>query len=259
MKKQILLVAIAVLSVFAVKAGDKDLMFRGGGGGDSKLTIGVSVGAGIPMSDFGKKDTTGQNDTTKRTGWASTGFHFNVTAGYLLGGPVGVMVMIGGNMNSFDVTSYETATGFNNNVPSGETKTLTSTNYYIGQYLVGPFLSLPASDKLKIDIRLLVGLVTGNTPTQTESETAGSSNETIVTSGKDGSGFGYHFGAGIKYNFSDKMGLTVNAGYTGSSIAYTGYTDTESGVFSGTHTNTTLKQTMATSIVSVTVGLAFNL
>ena len=47
MKKQILL-AVAVCSALMLKAGDQDLMMHGGGSSDSKLTIGISVGAALP-------------------------------------------------------------------------------------------------------------------------------------------------------------------------------------------------------------------
>ena|ERR1700739_3619584 len=249
MKKQILL-AVAVCSALMLKAGDQDLMMHGGGSSDSKLTIGISVGAALPGSDWAAHAKNTSNDSTKRPdGFAMTGFHFDVSAGYQIAGPVGVMALIGGNMNSFDVATYKSVYS----VPSSGTYTVTS--YYSGQYLVGPFLSF-GGDNFKFNIRVLVGLITCNTPTSTYTD--GSYSD--VQSGNTGSGFGYQFGAGIKYNFNSSMGLLVNVDYAGATINYTGYTDDQTlGSTSTTHTNTTLKQTMGYNNITASVGIAFNL
>jgi hypothetical protein len=249
--KKIILLGITLVSVITLNA-------------QSKLTVGVSVGAALPMGAYGSTDTAGgktavalrgnSKDSTEANGYAKTGFHFDVTAGYLFSDNIGGMVYIGGNMNSFDISTLETQ----NKVTSPATAS--STNYYVGQYLVGPYLSLGGS-KLKIDIRVLVGLVTCNTTTITYNNGAsGAFAGSSTSSGNGGSGFGYQVGAGIKYNFTDKMGLLVNVGYTGSSVAYTGYTQvSDFGNNSQTYTNTTLKSTMALSILTTTVGIAFNL
>jgi len=248
MKKHILLLA-AVCTAFMLKAGD--LTVNGhGGGGDSKLTIGISVGAGIPMGDLGNKtrDTVAA-DSNKAHGFANTGFHFNASASYIFAGPLGVMVSIGGNMNSFDGPTYTSV----NKYPSGESAT--GTSYYIGEYLVGPCLSLGQSS-LKINIHALVGLVTANAPTVTTTFSGGS----VVSSQPSTSGFGYNFGAGIKYNFNEKMGLLVDLGYTGATETYTGYTYVQNyGSSTLTTTNNGHKAIMNVGIFTATVGIAFNL
>lgn len=83
-----------------------------------KLSFGLNVGAGIPMGDYSKTDSTKlplssatvnrgkANDTTKYNGFAKTGFHFNVYAQYKIAGPIGLKLMIGGTMNSFDISSF---------------------------------------------------------------------------------------------------------------------------------------------------------
>ena len=240
-----------------LKAGDLTVN-RGGGSSDSKLTIGISVGASLPMGAYGSKNTdtasSTRNDSTHiQNGYASTGFHFDVTAAYMFADNIGGEVMIGGNMNSFDVASFKT----NNNIKSPST--FTANNYYIGQYLVGPVLSF--GDKLKINIRVLVGLVTANATVETETNgQSGASEFSYTYTGNSASAFGYNVGAGIKYNFNDKMGLLVNVDYLGSTLTYTGYSESQT-YFGSTssHTNTTLKQTMALGMVNATVGLAFNL
>jgi opacity protein-like surface antigen len=248
MKKHILLLT-AVCSAFMLKAGDLNTTYHGGGSSDSKLTIGLSVGAGIPLSDFANKTKdTIPADSNKIHGFANTGFHFNATASYIFAGPLGAMVSIGGTMNSYDAVTA-TSVYF----PHGG-GVITATSYYVGEYLVGPCVSF--GDKLKLNIHALVGLVTVNRPTTTITFAGG----TDVTSGNGASGFGYNFGAGIKYNFTDKIGLLIDLGYTGTTANYTGYTDVQtSGSFSGTTTNTGSKSNMNVAIFTATAGIAFNL
>src|SRR6185312_15108676 len=253
--KKTLLLACTVLAAYTMKAGDLNTT-RGGGSDDKKIVIGISVGAGIPMGAYGNKSTDTTDSPSDSThvlhGYASTGFHFDVNFGYKFNSMVGAMIYIGGNMNSFDVSTYESV---NNRHPaSGETFSVSS--YYAGQYLVGPFLSLGSSDKLKINLRLLLGLVTVNRPTETDNFTGGS----FESKGNGGSGFGYQFGAGVQYNMNDALGLTFNLAYTGSIIGYTGYTQTSTfGSTTNTYTNTTLKQTMSFGMLNATVGVAINL
>ncbi len=251
MKKQILL-ALAVLSLFSSKG------FAQSKGDDKKFTLGVSIGAAIPLAAYGSKatDTTSsvrQDSTHRQNGYASAGFHFDVTAGYRFTNNIGAMILIGGNMNSFDATTYATV----NDIKSPTT--FTSASYYVGQYLIGPFVSFPCGDKLRVDIRVLVGLVMANTPTETETTTFSGQTATDVFSGDGGSGFGYQFGAGIKYSFSSAIGLLVNVDYAGSTLSYTGYTDNQTSPFgSFTYKNTTLKSTMSLGIITTTVGIGFS-
>ncbi|HXB11052.1 MAG TPA: outer membrane beta-barrel protein [Bacteroidia bacterium] len=251
MKKQILL-ALTVCCLIGSKG------FAQNKSDDKKLTFGVSIGAAIPLSAYGSKNTdttqAAHNDSTHReNGYASSGFHFDVTAGYRFTNNIGAMILIGGNMNSFDATTYSTV----NDVKSPAT--YTSTSYYVGQYLIGPFVSFPAGDKLRIDIRVLVGLMMANTPTGTTTETIGSQTATGVYSGNGGSGFGYQFGAGIRYNFTDMIGLLVNVDYAGSTLSYTGYSYKQtSPYFNYTVTNTTLKATMALGLITTAVGVSFS-
>ena len=107
---------------------------------------------------------------------------------------IGIEVMLGGNLNSFDAATYKTV----NNYPSGET--FTSTNYFVGQALVGPVLSF--GDKFKFDIRALIGYVFAPGLTQTQSN--GQSGKAAASSTYNqnlGGGFGYNFGAGINHAF----------------------------------------------------------
>lgn len=264
MKKKIIF-SICFLAVSAFTFAQND--------NSKKISLSVNVGAAMPLGAWGSKktDTTQAvaNDSTHiENGYAKTGFHFDITAGYLFTNNVGGMILIGGNMNKVDVSTYESV----NNIKSPDKVTYKS--YYVGEYLIGPFLAIPAGDKLKINIRVMGGLVTANTPAETDSystsDNYGTISVTDKATGKSGSGFGYQAAAGVQYNLNDNLGLNLNLGYTGSSVAYKKgmtetYSQTGTGAYSsitGSGTNsyyTNLKRTMSVSIFTITAGVTLSL
>ncbi len=274
MKKNILL-AVAVLATISMKAGDLTGLrifddsptsnfsttsyHPHGGGGGGGFSFGISLGAALPQSAWGAKaqEPSSNGSTSSNNvisdGFASVGLHLDATATYIFAGPVGATVMIGGNMNSFDAAKYQSV----NNYPSFQT--LTATNYYSGQFLVGPCLAF-GSD-FKVTVRGLVGMVMIGQPTYTTTSTIGSATETSVTTGKAGNGFGYGGGLGIKYNFNSSMGLLVNVDYLAANITYPDGSTTKTTVGSNSTTSspTTYTQTMAFGLITASVGIAFNL
>ncbi|HTB06580.1 MAG TPA: hypothetical protein VK806_06455 [Bacteroidia bacterium] len=279
--KKLFLVAVTTLAAFTLKAGDHDDVITGlnvnnntsnslnftsssSGGTTKKLTFSISAGIAMPLGAFGNKgndtNSSDQKDTTHYNhGYAITGFHADLTISYLITDKIGVTALAGLNALSFDAATYKTVNG----VPS--TETLTATNYSTWQFLVGPYLELPASDKLKVDIRLLGGMVTNTFPTITQSGSTtvpffGTQTYSSVYSRKSGSGFGYSISAGARYNLTDAIGISLNVAYTGSSIAYTGYTQvTNYNSNSSTYNDTTLKTTLSLSILTATVGVCYSL
>ncbi|MGP8217417.1 MAG: hypothetical protein ACLQQ4_17755 [Bacteroidia bacterium] len=268
MKKNILL-AVAVLATFTMKAGDltgttlfsdnstsnlNTASYHGGGGGGGGNFFGISIGAALPQSAYGAKAKNTSNDSTViPDGFANTGFHFDLTGGHMFSDNIGVMVMLGGNLNSYDVTTYESVYSISS--PA----TFTSSSYFIGQFLVGPVLSF--GDKLKFNVRALIGYVmaTGITQTETNGQSGALSTSETVT-GNMGGGFGYNIGAGIKYGLSGNMGLLFNVDYLGSSVGYTGYKESWSpSIGNGSTTNTTLKQTMSLGMINISIGLAWTM
>ena len=235
---------------------------------DKKLSFGVNVGYGIPGGDFSSTDASKQpvveypsTDTTHVSGYAKSGFHFNVYGDYMFASVIGGMISIGGNMNSYDVatlnsnvaTAY-TKAGFNGTLPAFTV----SGSYYVGQYLIGPYVSIPAGSKLRIEIKALVGLTSVNYPTLSYSYSFFGSpiSETITV--KSSSGFGYNFGAGIKYMVTDMVGLHFNVCYAGCSASYPSYTATASdGTNSSSQTHNTA-MAMSLSEIQVTVGASID-
>ena len=227
---------------------------HGGGGDDKKMFVGVSVGAGIPLANYGKSDTLNSSDTTHLTGWAKTGFHFNVKAGYYFTNNVGAMIQIGGNMNSYNSDALAKAEGLT--APA----TVKATSNYIGSYLVGPCFKFPVSDKLTVEARALGGLMTAKLATVTEDIPSFIKNEISYTATK---AFGYNVGLGLKYNVSDNIGITLGADYLGGTPVFKEIKVNSSGTFFGVPFNESVtsgghKLAMSTGVLNTTLGLTFN-
>ncbi len=253
MKKHILLAA-AICSVLLVKAGDESLTshhFGGhsGGGGGSKFTLGISVGAALPMSEFGtaKKDSAINSTSSIHNGFAKTGIHFDVSATYLIAGPFGLEAILGGNLNSFDA-----ATANSLYYPHGGA-TITAPSYFIGQYMAGPALSFPAG-ALSVNVHAVVGLVTANYPTITETYSGG----TTTSTGPSLSTFGYNAGLGVKFSFGGNVGLLLDVSYIGifsPAFDYTPLSSTTTYLGTGTDQS---NHNMTFSMVTASAGIAFS-
>ena len=253
MKKSILLAA-AICAVLMVKAGDESLTSHHFGGhsssGGGKFTLGISVGAALPMSEFGtaKKDSTINSTSTIHNGFAKTGIHFDVSATYLIAGPFGLEAILGGNLNSYDAAAANSQY-----FPHGGV-TRTAPSYFIGQYMAGPALSFPAG-ALSVNIHAVVGLVTANYPTTTDTYSSGG---TTVTTGPSLSTFGYNAGLGVKFNLSGNIGLLVDVSYIGifsSAFDYTPLTSTTTYLGTGTDQS---NYNMTFSMVTISAGIAFS-
>ena len=231
---------------------------------DNKFSIGLAAGTTLPLQDYKASGTA--SDSNHVVGSAQTGIHFNVTAGYKFYKIVGAMVMIGGNINSYNaaVSGFGSAA-----VPSGP--------HYVGQYLAGPYVSIPVGKKLFIEARALVGLMTSHYPELKESASASfggfaTISGSVDTKIKSGTAFGYSGGVGAKYMLDNHFGITLNMAYSGSNMKYPSYmvhtVETSSSIFQAfspsTNTNidnTTIHSTplhMSIGMINISAGAVYS-
>jgi hypothetical protein len=231
---------------------------------DNKFSIGLAAGTTIPLGGFAASGAA--SDSTHINGSAQTGIHFNATASYKIYKIIGAMVMVGGNINSYNAAASGFAAA---TVPSGP--------HYVGQYMAGPYVSIPVGKKFFIEARALVGLITSHYPELTEGTSVSFSgfvgaNVSIDTKLKSGAAFGYSGSVGAKYMFSNHFGLTLNVAYSGSNMKYPSYTihtvETASSIlsaFSSTplpNVNTTTTHNtpihMSLGMINISAGAAYS-
>jgi len=224
---------------------------------NKKFSIEVNLGIGIPAGDYGNTAQVPlpSSDTTHVNGLASTGFYFNVTAGYLFSPFFGGMVMVGGNLNSFNEGAWQT---LRSTAIPGITTSVDG-NFYIGEYLIGPYASVPASNKVKIEFKALLGLVTANYPLLTQTFPYYGTTVVEVKNIKNSSNFGYYFGAGLKCMVTNNIGIYFNFGYTGSDIGYPEVDVTIAQTGYPTYTvYSTHERFMLLGIIQMTGGVSYN-
>ncbi|MGP8217419.1 MAG: hypothetical protein ACLQQ4_17765 [Bacteroidia bacterium] len=260
-RKTILLVTF-VLAFIMLKAQDyvrptRDNTSTSSGNpipGNKKFSIGISIGEAIPMQDFGSTNVKNSfwdftsPDSTRLQGFATTGFHFNISASYLFSDDFGIMMLIGFSSNSFDINAFSSSIGY----PASNT----TGGYSTAEYLIGPYLSLPVVNKLKINISALIGLVTSSYPTL---NIALNDTTVLETNFNGGSGFAYSFSAGLEYSVNNNISLLLNFAYTETTITYSSWlaTYTITGYYPVTINHNTDVTSMSTGILKPTIGISF--
>ncbi len=231
MKKCVLITAILLVAL-ATNAQVNDIPIIG-----NKFTFGVDAGLSLPSSDYGTANAGISNTENALTGSAKSGFYYDLYGGFKFSKLFGVMVQYGGNSNSFNTSNLGSSSS-------------ASGGYTVAEYLVGPYLSITLV-KIKIEAKLLGGMVTSNYPTLSFS----SYGTSVVDAFQNGSGFGYCAGAKVKYMLlGGALGIGVGLNYVSSDVKYSGWTETVNGKETS---NGPVK--MNIGLVQPTVGLSLDI
>lgn len=198
----------------------------------SKGFVGLSIGAGLPLNDYGKAEGNPLNynlsstDSIQGFGFAKIGVSFNLTAGYKFLPFLGGMVMGSGTINGFNVDAIQDTTH----------PILKSTSYFIGKGLVGPFLYF-SSGKVDLSFRALAGLAYVKYPTITRTSSGKGYSSVSTFETPSATGFGYNIGASLNFILSDHVGFLINADYFGTKLNYKDVKSSTNIVFSGITTS----------------------
>jgi len=230
---------------------------------DKRLAFGYNYGESFPQSDFGKTNQSKlpmsrliKQDTTKLSGYAQKGFHYDIYATYRLIPHLSIMAAVYGDQNSYDINTLNSQ--YISLYPPNTVAVVTGDNYYITQYLIGPYISIPIIKRLSTEIKVLGGLTTANYPSLTYVGLL----QDLLYSIPATSGLGYNVGIGFKYmavkTREVQLGLHLNVDYAGSTITYpsysvTAYTPADVYISSATYN---VPKTMSLSIFQFTYGIS---
>ncbi|NNM95326.1 MAG: hypothetical protein HKL88_07685 [Bacteroidia bacterium] len=201
-----------------------------------KFSIGLNFGISIPKGQFGEANSTmlplanHSQDTNHFAGYAQTGFYMNVNFNYMFTNIIGCSIYIGTSANPYNSALFKSqidtlyATEFRNS--GGIPLISTSGNYFIGQYLIGPFMCIPVSGKLKAEIKLLFGYIFATYP-----KTDFGTNFELPMPASFKFSFCYSFSGGIEYVVSKTFGFHLNVNYIGSNATYPSYSEQPYGTF----------------------------
>jgi len=163
-----------ILLVFALVGITTSLFAQDSG---RKGFIGISMGPSIPVGDFADKSFTSAN-----AGFAKTGATFNlVNFGYKFGQNFGIVGSWFGSANNVDIQGVDGTWSY-------------------GGLMGGPMLSMPVSDRIDFDLKAMIGFASARLKIKDNGETSGT-------------GAGFQFGGTLRYNFSEKWCMVINADY----------------------------------------------
>lgn len=209
----------------------------------SKSNIGVSIGFGMPLSDFGSTHTDAIN-----SGYASIGYHYDILAEHDISYNKGIMIFIGGNVNPFNTNAYYNSRDFISMYPGGFN--ITAGNYFIGEYLAGFSFLFPLSNNLILELNTLAGVITVNSPNVTLTYNAapayslpygGTINYISIPFSI---AFAGRLSLGLTQIFSKHWTITYKIAFTDATISY--------GVYNQ-------DATMAIELFTPTIGLSYSL
>lgn len=203
---------------------------------NAQLTIGLDGGLSVPASDYGAS-LPSSNSTIN--GYAKVGSCFDGYVGFKFIPLFGAMVQYGVNSNSNNVATLNSST----------TTYSSGGNDRITEYLVGPFFSIKLV-KIKIEAKLLGGLVSSNYPSITEGTSFNGVSASVINSFSTGNSFGYCAGAKIKYMVASMFGIGIGLDYVGSDANFKGTNSSNS-------QSTNYK--MSEGVLQATLGLSLDI
>jgi opacity protein-like surface antigen len=169
-----------------------------------KGLIGISLGPSIPLSEYADND--GDNEDA---GFALTGLHLNFNFSYKFNENLGVAALWTGNAHPVDVD--EMVDLFWSIDPSLNWE-VESEAWSSGALMGGLLVSFP-SDQVDFDIKALIGYSTSTIPNIDVTASDGFSIATIKQNEASTLAFAVNLGAGLRYNVSEKIALTLNLDY----------------------------------------------
>ncbi len=233
-----------------------------------RFSFGYNYGSSIAKGAYGMNNTSKlpisrltKQDTTELNGYAKTGFHYDIYFTYEFIPHLSAMLAVSGDQSNYDINTL--ATQYYSFFAPNTRLATTGDNYYIVQYLIGPYLNPRIVGNLHFELKVLVGLTTANYPgisyiIEPNLQVANYTNYIF----QKGSAFGYNIGGGFNYGAvigPIGLGAHLNLNYEGSTVTYPGYSITNYTGSNVQSSNYNIPKTMVINILQLTVGLSIEI
>lgn len=170
---------------------------------DKKGFLMISAGSSIPTGRFASC-----LPTDVQAGMASKGSTLNLSAGYRLLGPIGVMVRLDQQHNAIQTPALLT-----NLYQNGTDRwTATAEDWLITTVMAGPYLSIPMS-RFALDMRLMAGQASAILPSTSISGNYGAVSVLMQTKGTHDKTLALGGGLSLRYRISPGLSLHLNGDY----------------------------------------------
>ncbi len=194
MKKLSALLLITILGISLSHAQEKYLSVTGG--------------YTVPVGNFAESDL-----NNKESGYAQNGYNFSFEMSYYFSDFIGIGADLRFNNCNFNSGFFNglLKERFKNEV---DTIGLSSGNYNLHNFLIGPILKVNIGDYVSIYGKTFIGVMSAYRPSQTlVYQFYGQTLVSKSTIGKYTGTFAYNFGAGALFKLSSRFGLNLSADY----------------------------------------------
>jgi hypothetical protein len=182
-----------------------------------KVFFAVSAGASLPVGRFASCSS-----SDDQACMAGNGLAFNVSAGYRVAGPVGLMIRGEQHRNSVNTGAMLDALYRNDS----DVWTAKADNWSIMTVMAGPYVSIPLTGRLSVDARLLAGRALAVLPNTSMSGTFGRTEMSVKTTGSQSTAMALGGGLSLRYRLGRSTALNVNADYSRADFTFTNLTST---------------------------------
>ncbi|GAB3689210.1 hypothetical protein GCM10027592_05290 [Spirosoma flavus] len=212
---------------------------------DKKGFFAVSAGASLPIGRYGSCLT-----SDIKACMASQGLSFNVSAGYRLFGPVGLMVRGEQHRNEVDTKAMLSSLYRNET----DVWTAKADNWTISSVMAGPYIAIPLG-RFSVDARLLAGKAQATLPNTSMAGNFGSMEMSLKTTGSQSTATAFGGGATLRYRLGRNTSAHINADYTRADFLFHNLTSTAT---NGSQKSTSLpySSNRVVDVVSVSAGFA---
>ena len=198
--KQLFLIALAVGMTTAAFCQKTFILAHQ----DKKGFFAVSAGASLPVGRFGSLSS-----ADPQTSMAGYGTAINLSAGYRLVGPVGLMIRGEQHRNQVQTRAMLNAL-YRNETDVWNAK---ADDWTITTVMGGPYMNFPLG-RFSVDARLLVGRATAVLPNTAMSGNFGKVEMSVKTTGAQSTATAFGGGLSLRYRLGRSFSLHLNGDYT---------------------------------------------
>lgn len=210
MKQRLMTICLATSIMCSITAAKGQDTKSSGNTSDKGLMIGVTGGLTTLSGNLAKTD---YHDNS--SGFSGPGYNLGVTGTWFLNKHFGISALI--SYHSYSVQGIQNiAQGFQEDFFVDSSTAYSKGHTSTFNVLIGPYYSLPLSDKFSLDGRLLVGLVDASLVGWSVLLTDGGISHPDAPPTQDVAHavtFGGQAGIGLRYQLTDKWGIMLNGDY----------------------------------------------
>lgn len=171
---------------------------------DKKGFFAVSAGASLPVGHFGSCSS-----VDNQASMAGRGVSINISAGYRIVGPVGLMIKGEQHRNALQTDALLTSVYRNEN----DVWTAKADHWSVTTIMGGPYVSLPIG-RFFVDARLLAGRAQAVLPNTAIAGNIGSVDMSVQTTGSTSAAIALGGGVSVRYRLGRSFSLNLNGDYT---------------------------------------------